>query len=281
MLLFVQAGLCMAAVPAAAGRRLHALHAVWDTQPARTHKLSPACTHNQPCPVPSSVQVLNYLAGGGLPPLLPAAAFVGGIGSLLYLGGTRTIDAINQVGAARALPRLHLCICLCCCRCVCSSALASAVAQPLPLSVQCSCVALTAAAAACHRPSSCPCITLTQLAPDCAAALPPPRSLVQGLTSVLLARFAVILCAGAGQSSLPHSLLHGVADWGALQPAVPIIFLSLVFHDLTPVIVSYLGGDRARIRCAQAHCRSCGVAVVPGWCPWHAVAQVVRCNVPC
>lgn len=46
---------------------------------------------------PSPKQVLDYLAGGGLPPLLPAAAFVGGIGSLLYLGGTRTIDAINQV----------------------------------------------------------------------------------------------------------------------------------------------------------------------------------------
>lgn len=114
-----------------------------------------------------AAEVLDYLAGGGLPPLLPAAAFVGGIGSLLYLGGTRTIDAINQ-----------------------------------------------------------------------------------GLTSVLLALFAVILCAGASQSSLPHSLLHGIADWGALQPVVPIIFLSLVFHDLTPVIVSYLGGDRARIRTA-------------------------------
>ena len=35
-------------------------------------------------------------AGTGLSlPLLPAAAFVGGIGSLLYLGGTRTIDAIT------------------------------------------------------------------------------------------------------------------------------------------------------------------------------------------
>ncbi|PRW20529.1 tyrosine-specific transport -like [Chlorella sorokiniana] len=114
-----------------------------------------------------AAEVLDYLSGGGLPPLLPAAAFVGGIGSLLYLGGTRTIDAINQ-----------------------------------------------------------------------------------GLTSVLLALFAVILCAGAGQSSLPHSLLHGASDWSAVQPAVPIIFLSLVFHDLTPVIVSYLGGDRARIRTA-------------------------------
>lgn len=77
---------------------------------------------------------------------------------------------------------------------------------------------------------------------------------------MLLALFAVILTAGAAQSGLPTSLTHGAADWGALQPAVPIMFLALVYHDLIPVIVSYLGGDRRAIRCAAcAHGRAAGL----------------------
>lgn len=72
----------------------------------------------------------------------------------------------------------------------------------------------------------------------------------------MLALFAFILTAGASQSALPAALAAGPAglaalrpcDWGALQPAVPIMFLALVYHDLVPVIVSYLGGDRRAIR---------------------------------
>lgn len=75
---------------------------------------------------------------------------------------------------------------------------------------------------------------------------------------MLLALFAFILTAGASQSALPAALAAGPAglaalrpcDWGALEPAVPIMFLALVYHDLVPVIVSYLGGDRRAIRCA-------------------------------
>lgn len=65
---------------------------------------------------------------------------------------------------------------------------------------------------------------------------------------MLLLLFGAILAAGASQAGLPAALLSGAADWGALEPAVPIIFLALVYHDLIPVIVSYLGGDRAAIR---------------------------------
>ena len=70
---------------------------------------------------------------------------------------------------------------------------------------------------------------------------------------MLLGLFLVILAAGAseaggGPGGLPAALLHGPADWAALEPAVPIMFLALVYHDLVPVIVSYLGGDRKTIR---------------------------------
>ncbi|KAI3424069.1 hypothetical protein D9Q98_009432 [Chlorella vulgaris] len=114
-----------------------------------------------------AASVLDYFAGGGLPPLAASTAFVGLIGGMLYTGGSRTVDA-----------------------------------------------------------------------------------LCQALTSVLLLLFGVILTAGAAQSGLPGSLAGGHADWAALEPAVPIMFLALVYHDLIPVIVDYLGGDRKNIRSA-------------------------------
>ncbi|KAL4427144.1 hypothetical protein ABPG77_001148 [Micractinium sp. CCAP 211/92] len=122
-----------------------------------------------------AAEVLDYFAGGGLPPLVGSGLFCGAVGAFLYKEGTRTIDSLNQ-----------------------------------------------------------------------------------GLTSVLLALFAFILTAGASQSALPAALAAGPAglaalrpcDWGALEPAVPIMFLALVYHDLVPVIVSYLGGDRRAIRSA-------------------------------
>jgi hypothetical protein len=85
----------------------------------------------------------------------------------------------------------------------------------------------------------------------CATSFPSSclfHSAMQGLTSVLLLLFGVILTAGAAQAGLPASLASGTADWAALEPAVPIMFLALVYHDLVPVIVDYLGGDRQNIR---------------------------------
>lgn len=59
------------------------------------------------------------------------------------------------------------------------------------------------------------------------SAWPPLPAALQGLSSLLLALFGGILAAGVAQSDLPHALLAGHADWGALQPAVPIMFLAL------------------------------------------------------
>lgn len=73
----------------------------------------------------------------------------------------------------------------------------------------------------------------------------------QGLTSVLVAVFASILVLGLvgtdmgmlfGADSSTMTSLH------ALGPAIPIMFLSLVYHDLIPLICSYLGGDKGKIR---------------------------------
>ncbi|XP_062154215.1 uncharacterized protein LOC133862423 isoform X2 [Alnus glutinosa] len=37
-------------------------------------------------------------------------------------------------------------------------------------------------------------------------------------------------------------------DWGKVPAAIPIMIFSLVYHDLTPVLCAYLGGDLTRIR---------------------------------
>lgn len=73
----------------------------------------------------------------------------------------------------------------------------------------------------------------------------------QGLTSVLVAVFVSILVLGLAGTDL--GLLFDPANDSltslqALGPAIPIMFLSLVYHDLIPLICSYLGGDRAKIR---------------------------------
>eukprot|EP00889_Picochlorum_renovo_P005402 jgi/Picre1/32432/NNA_007778.t1 len=69
----------------------------------------------------------------------------------------------------------------------------------------------------------------------------------QGLTSVLVALFMSILALGMAHTNL--DVLFGgdsVQSFQAVGPAIPIMFLSLVYHDLIPLICSYLGGDRKR-----------------------------------
>lgn len=41
--------------------------------------------------------MLDYFAGGGLPPLVGSGLFCGAVGAFLYKEGTRTIDSLNQV----------------------------------------------------------------------------------------------------------------------------------------------------------------------------------------
>ncbi|XP_078447668.1 DHBP synthase RibB-like alpha/beta domain-containing protein [Wolffia australiana] len=48
--------------------------------------------------------------------------------------------------------------------------------------------------------------------------------------------------------SQPSAGLTSAADWGEVPSTIPVIIFSLVYHDIAPVICSYLGGDLARIR---------------------------------
>ena len=69
----------------------------------------------------------------------------------------------------------------------------------------------------------------------------------QGLTSVLVAFFMSILALGMAHTNL--DVLFGgdsIQSFQAVGPAIPIMFLSLVYHDLIPLICSYLGGDRKK-----------------------------------
>ncbi|KAK3246605.1 hypothetical protein CYMTET_43864 [Cymbomonas tetramitiformis] len=65
------------------------------------------------------------------------------------------------------------------------------------------------------------------------------------LTVALLALFAGIAVVGGGQAD--WSLLS-YGDWGQASSTVPVIFLALVYHDLIPVLCSYLGGDLRDVR---------------------------------
>lgn len=72
----------------------------------------------------------------------------------------------------------------------------------------------------------------------------------QALTSALFAFFIGILGVGISQNDVVGTLATNPASWSHLSPAVPILFLSLVYHDLVPLICSYLGGDRKLVRSA-------------------------------
>lgn len=79
---------------------------------------------------------------------------------------------------------------------------------------------------------------------------PAADKLNQVLTSTLLVLFALILGAGFLETNVPEAVVHGTVRWDSLGPALPIMFLSLVYHDLVPLICSYLGGDRKSVRAA-------------------------------
>jgi tyrosine-specific transport protein len=66
-------------------------------------------------------------------------------------------------------------------------------------------------------------------------------------TGALLALYAVIV--GAGSLNADWTSLSR-ADWGAAPAAVPVVLLSLVFHDLVPVVVAQLRGDASKVRTA-------------------------------
>lgn len=78
-------------------------------------------------------------------------------------------------------------------------------------------------------------------------------TLNQWLTFSLVGSFISILGIGMGtelSSGRPiDSLIHvSSGELSHLPPALPIMFLSLVYHDLIPFICSYLNGDATKIR---------------------------------
>lgn len=67
----------------------------------------------------------------------------------------------------------------------------------------------------------------------------------QVLTVLLLGLFLLIVFGGAKMADWT-GLEH--VDWTHTPQTLPIIFLALVYHDLTPVVCAQLGGDIGRIR---------------------------------
>ncbi|CAD7704974.1 unnamed protein product [Ostreobium quekettii] len=89
----------------------------------------------------------------------------------------------------------------------------------------------------------------------------------RALTLGLLAVFGVLVAGGASIADW-GSLLHH-QDWGQAWGALPVVFLSLVFHDLIPVLCNYLGGDKGRVRTAVV---AGGVVPLAMFLVWNAVA---------
>ena len=68
----------------------------------------------------------------------------------------------------------------------------------------------------------------------------------QVLTLTLLGLFGLIVLGGAVRVDWTTADWGG--DWSAAPATVPVVFLALVYHDLVPVICSYLAGDMDKIR---------------------------------
>lgn len=71
----------------------------------------------------------------------------------------------------------------------------------------------------------------------------------KAMTLSLLAAYAVIVAAGGAQAEW-GALAERAPDWGAAPAAVPVISLSLVYHDLVPVVCAQLRGDAGKVRTA-------------------------------
>lgn len=69
----------------------------------------------------------------------------------------------------------------------------------------------------------------------------------RAFTGALMALFLLIGMDGFWETHGDLSHL-AYADWSQAPACVPIAFLALVYHDLIPVVCSYLGGDRDKIR---------------------------------
>lgn len=71
----------------------------------------------------------------------------------------------------------------------------------------------------------------------------------RALTAVLLAVFVAVV--GGGFSHMPWETSPlSFASWDGVTDTLPIMFLSLVYHDLIPVVCEFLGWRRGRILAA-------------------------------
>lgn len=68
------------------------------------------------------------------------------------------------------------------------------------------------------------------------------------VTAAMLVSF-VLLC-GIGIPGLDMPAVSAYVNMAELPAVFPVLYLSLVYHDLVPVVCDYLGGDAARIRTA-------------------------------
>jgi len=68
----------------------------------------------------------------------------------------------------------------------------------------------------------------------------------QALTYGLLAMFLLLVLSGAFYADWDSASWIGSVD--AVPSTIPIIFLTLVFHDLVPVVCTYLNGDLKKVR---------------------------------
>ena len=71
----------------------------------------------------------------------------------------------------------------------------------------------------------------------------------RAMTLSLLAAYGVIVAVGGAQADW-GALAGRAPDWGAAPAAIPVILLSLVYHDLVPVVCAQLRGDAAKVRTA-------------------------------
>ena len=72
----------------------------------------------------------------------------------------------------------------------------------------------------------------------------------KAMTFSLLLAYAVIVAVGGAQADWGLLTESGASDWGAAPAAIPVILLSLVYHDLVPVVCAQLRGDAAKVRTA-------------------------------
>lgn len=90
------------------------------------------------------------------------------------------------------------------------------------------------------------------------------------LTGMLLVAFGYIVVGGASEAEFSH--LTSTMEWGQAAPALPILFLALVYHDLVPVLCSYLEGDLPRIKRALM---LGGAVPLAMFVSWNAVALLM------